>query len=42
VAGFPAPKPIGILLFSSLAVWTGARLPRDLRTGDVFTVGIAA
>jgi len=35
-------KPIGILLFSRVAVLAGARLPRDLRTADVFTVGVAA
>jgi len=35
-------KPIGIVLFSTMAVLAGARLPRDLRTADVFTVGIAA
>jgi NhaA family Na+:H+ antiporter len=35
-------KPVGILLFSRVAVLAGARLPRDLRTADVLTVGIAA
>jgi NhaA family Na+:H+ antiporter len=35
-------KPFGILLFSTMAVLTGARLPPELRTADVFTVGIAA
>ena len=35
-------KPMGILLFSRVAILTGARLPRDLRTADVLTVGIAA
>jgi NhaA family Na+:H+ antiporter len=35
-------KPMGILLFSRVAVLAGARLPRDLRTADVLTVGIAA
>jgi NhaA family Na+:H+ antiporter len=35
-------KPMGILLFSRVTVLAGARLPRDLRTADVLTVGIAA
>jgi Na+:H+ antiporter, NhaA family len=35
-------KPMGILLFSRVAVLAGARLPRDLRTADVLTVGIVA
>jgi NhaA family Na+:H+ antiporter len=35
-------KPLGILLFSRVAVLAGARLPRDLSTTDVLIVGIAA
>jgi Na+/H+ antiporter NhaA len=35
-------KPMGILLFSRVAVLAGARLLRDLRTADVLIFGIAA
>jgi Na+:H+ antiporter, NhaA family len=35
-------KPIGILLFSGAALLAGARLPRGLRSVDLFTLGVAA
>ena len=35
-------KPIGILLFSSLARVAGARLPSGLRMGELLVVGVAA
>ena len=35
-------KPIGILLFTRVALLTGAHLPRELRIADLITVGLAA
>lgn len=35
-------KPVGILFFSTLAGWLGARPPRGLTTPDLLVVGIAA
>lgn len=35
-------KPIGILFLSSAARLLGARLPSELRIGDLFVVGVAA
>lgn len=35
-------KPIGILLFTRVALLTGAHLPRELRIADLITLGIAA
>jgi NhaA family Na+:H+ antiporter len=35
-------KPIGILLFTRVALLTGAHLPRDLRIADLITLGLAA
>jgi len=42
LVGLLAGKPIGILLFSSLARFAGAGLPSTLRTGDLLVVGVAA
>jgi NhaA family Na+:H+ antiporter len=35
-------KPIGVLLFTRVALLTGAHLPRELRIADLITIGIAA
>ena len=35
-------KPLGILLFTRVALLTGAHLPRDLRIADLITLGLAA
>ena len=35
-------KPIGILLFTRVALLTGAHLPRELRIADLITLGLAA
>jgi NhaA family Na+:H+ antiporter len=42
VAGLFLGKPLGILFFSSVARFAGARLAPGLRTGDVLVVGVAA
>jgi Na+:H+ antiporter, NhaA family len=42
LAGLLLGKPIGIILFSGAAVLAGARLPRELRIGDLLVVSIAA
>jgi NhaA family Na+:H+ antiporter len=42
LAGLLVGKPIGILLFSSLARLAGARLPPGLRTADLLVVGVVA
>jgi NhaA family Na+:H+ antiporter len=42
LAGLLLGKPIGILLFSSVAQLVGGRLPPGLRTGDLLVVGVVA
>jgi NhaA family Na+:H+ antiporter len=42
LAGLLVGKPMGILLFSTLARLAGARLPPGLRMGDVAVVGVVA
>ena len=42
LAGLLLGKPIGILLFSSVARLVGGSLPPGLRTGDLLVVGVVA
>lgn len=42
LAGLLLGKPIGILLFSSLARLTGAHLPPGVRSSDLLVVGVVA
>ena len=42
LAGLLIGKPIGILLFSTLARLAGGRLPPGLRTGDLLVVAVVA
>ena len=42
LAGLLFGKPIGILLFSTLARFAGASLPTGLRMGDLLVVGVVA
>ena len=42
LAGLLVGKPIGILLFSTLARLAGASLPAGLRMGDLLVVGVVA
>ena len=42
LAGLLVGKPVGILLFSSVARAAGGRLPPGLGTGDLLVVGIVA
>jgi NhaA family Na+:H+ antiporter len=42
LVGLLAGKPLGIMLFSGIAAWLGARLPRGFGVGDLLVVGVAA
>jgi NhaA family Na+:H+ antiporter len=42
LAGLLVGKPMGIMLFSTLARLAGGSLPPGLRTGDLLVVGVAA
>jgi Na+:H+ antiporter, NhaA family len=42
LAGLLLGKPIGILLFSTVARLAGGSLPPGLRTGDLLVVGVVA